>query len=135
MDWGEEVMRTMGLFTVEVTTVPVEDDDWGLWHRVIDAAPGTVLLADAEEPVLVFEVQATSPLKAAQFVDGITTLVGLGVLNGTVSPIPDDYFDFEGCEDSAEEVESAAVDVVNQWISETPALPVKMNTAGDLVSC
>lgn len=76
-------------YTVEVTTEPVVDGHWEPLRQAIDAVPGTVLLEDPDEPVLMVPVDARTPLKAAQFVDGLAKLLGIRIRAGSVYPTPD----------------------------------------------
>lgn len=103
-------------FTVEATTRAVTDGDWSRLRSVIDLVPGTLLIEDAEEPMLVFPVQAESQGRAFLFVDGILKLVGLEPVSGRIGEaeidVDDDADDSHGTD---------AVRAVNEWIDSVPS--------------
>jgi hypothetical protein len=116
-------------FTVEATVAAVTDGDWSELRRVIDLVPGTLLIEDAEEPVLIFPVQADSPTRALLFVDGVAKLVGLVICAGTVYPTPD--VDYETpAEVDDEETTTPAVEAVNRWIDSVPPLDRRLTSDG-----
>jgi hypothetical protein len=57
----------MRSYTVEVTTAPVPDGDFSTYYHAIDAVPGTVVIEDAEVPLLIVPVDATSPADGGPF--------------------------------------------------------------------
>jgi hypothetical protein len=81
----------MTWFTVEAVSEPVHEvDGWLPLRRVTDLVPGTILLEDEEEPMLVMPVSASSPARAALFVEGILTLVGVEFVSGAIHLADDD---------------------------------------------
>lgn len=83
----------MNKYMVEVTLEAVENDDWVGLRRVTDIVPGTILIEDAEEPVLILPVDAESGSRAAVFVEGVASIVGLTIIHGHIGDAPDDDFD------------------------------------------
>lgn len=95
----------MTTFTVEAITKPVHDDaGWLPLYRITDLVPGTLLLEDAEEPMLVMPVVASSPTRAAAFVEGVLKLVGVEFVSGAIRHL-DDEDESEAPEYSSPEVE------------------------------
>lgn len=76
-------------YTVEVTTEPVVDGRWESLRRAIDVVPGTVLLEDPDEPILMVPVAARTPVAAAQFVDGLAKLLGIRTRAWSIYPTLD----------------------------------------------
>lgn len=80
----------MTAFTVEAITQPVQDaDGWLPLRRITDLIPGTILLEDAEEPMLVMPISASSTARAALFVEGVFALVGIEFVSGAIRPADD----------------------------------------------
>ncbi len=77
------------LFTVEATMTPVVDDDWTVLRHLLDVVPGALLIEDAAQPAVIFPVEALTPSRAAMFVEGVTKLVGVTIVAGKISPMPD----------------------------------------------
>ncbi|WZH35462.1 MAG: hypothetical protein PIR02_11820 [Microbacterium enclense] len=104
-----------------MTTAPVVDDDWSVHYAAIDAVPGAFLVADEEEPHIIFPVDADSPLKAATFVEGLSQVVGFEVLSGTVELTPD--IDFDMPEDDAPAAEpTRTTTAVREWLDAIPPM-------------
>lgn len=82
-------------YTVEVTTITVVDGRWENLRSAIDAVPGTMLLEDAEEPVLFIPVDAETPMRAAQFVEGLAKLLEITICFGSIYPTPPLDFDLD----------------------------------------
>jgi hypothetical protein len=81
----------MTTFTVEATCKPVHEvNGWLPLRRVTDLVPGTLLLEDAEEPMLVMPVVASSLGRAILFVDGVLKLVGVELVSAAIRIIEDD---------------------------------------------
>lgn len=81
----------MTLFTVEAVTKPVHDEaGWLPLRRITDLVPGTVLIEDGDEPMLVLPVVSSSATRAALFVEGILKLVGVEFVSGSMRPSDDD---------------------------------------------
>jgi hypothetical protein len=81
----------MTTFTVEAVTKPVGDEaGWSQLRRVTDMVPGTLLIEDADEPTLVLPVTASSPGRAALFVEGVLNVVGVEFISGTIERVEDD---------------------------------------------
>jgi len=72
----------MNAFTVEVVTRPVENDDWGSVRSVTDHLPGTILIEDAGEPMLIIPIDAPNLKSAAIFVQGAMSVLGHEVVWG-----------------------------------------------------
>lgn len=66
----------MNSFTVEIVMAPVQGNDWTELRRVTDVLPGTILLEDPEEPMLIIPVDADSQRSAAIFVQGAMSVLG-----------------------------------------------------------
>lgn len=118
-------------YTVEVTTKPVENDDWSRLRNVTDVVPGTLLLEDPDEPMLIIPVEADAPGDAFRFVDGLATLLGLTLEMGRAYPAPDE--DFEDTEieaGAANSEESDVVKTLERFVSETPTLNARMSHDG-----
>lgn len=112
----------MKSYTVEVTTAPAVDGDFSAYHRVIDAVPGTLLIEDAESPMLIVPVDADSPMKAAQFVDGLAKLVNIEPISGTIYPTPTADFDLDD-DDTTGVATTPAVEALSEWVESQPAPP------------
>ena len=81
----------MMTFTVEAVTKPVHDESgWFPLRRVTDLVPGTLLIEDPDEPMLVLPVNASSPSRAALFVEGVLQVVGVEFVSGTIRRVADD---------------------------------------------
>lgn len=112
----------MKWFTVEVTLESVENDDWSQHLRAIDAVPGTLLIQDAGAPVLSFPVEASEPLKAARFVEGVLSIVGLGAVSGEITDMPDRDFEMDEDDTPSEQAgTSPVVQAVRDWMDGSPA--------------
>lgn len=66
-------------FTVEVVAAPVTQGDWSTLRGVTDIIPGTILLEDPAEPMLIFPIEAETLQTAAVFVQGVMSVVGLDI--------------------------------------------------------
>lgn len=119
------------LFTVEVVSTSVTDDDWSVLRRVLDTVPGTVLIEDAEMPTLVLPVDAADAGRAVMFVDGLSKLVGFDIVSGQVYPSPE--IDFDVPEDEDHAAATPIVMKVQSWVEETPAITGKVTRDGRLV--
>jgi hypothetical protein len=111
----------MTSFSVDVTNAPVVDGDWTVLHAAIDAVPGAFLVADAEEPHIIFPVDADSPLKAATFVEGLSQVVGFEVVSGSIHLAPE--IDFDLPEDDVPPAPATkATTAVRQWLDAIPPI-------------
>lgn len=114
----------MTWFTVEVTLTPVTvDEDWDRLRRVLDIVPGTILLEDADQPVLVFAVEAAEPLRALMFVDGLSKLVPFKVVSGTAYQTPEIDFMVSESDSDAQETTTPVVQRMHDWVDSLPAAP------------
>lgn len=121
----------MSDFTVEATVQAVDDGDWSQLHRILELVPGTILIEAVEEPLLIFPVQADSPMKAMLFVDGIAKLVGISIVSGAVNPAPEvDYETDEDFEDLSPEAATPAEQAVNDWIQSVPPFDGRVTHEG-----
>lgn len=110
----------MSYFTVEAVTAPVADEaGWDTLRSLLDTVPGTVLIEDADEPMLIFCVDAASPLRAIQFVEGIRKIADIEIIRGEVYEAPE--IDFER-PDAVPEAPSKVVAAVQSWVDSTPDL-------------
>lgn len=101
-------MRT---YTLEVATFPVIDDDWAAHTRVLDTIPGSALLEDQEDPILIFDVDAESLNKAMAFVSGIAQQFDFIVKSVTVID-----------ESEASKTGMAPdLEAVEEWVGKAPA--------------
>jgi hypothetical protein len=66
-------------FTVETVMAPITNGDWSKLRHVTDALPGTILIEDAGEPMLVIPVDAESQRSAAIYVQGAMSVLGLDI--------------------------------------------------------
>lgn len=114
----------MKWFTVEVTLEPVVNDDWDKHMRAIDAVPGALLLQDAEQPSIAFPVEASDPLKAARFVEGVLSIVELAAVSGEISDLPECDFDMEDTNESPVS-QTPVTRAVSDWFEKTPPTPTK----------
>lgn len=106
-------------YTVEVRTAPVADD-WSLHYQAIDAVPGTILLEDAEAPTVMIPVDAESPLKAAQFAQGLATLIGLTIRGANIYPTPEDQdFETDGDDEAGPLTTTATVQRLDAWVKDS----------------
>jgi hypothetical protein len=81
----------MTTFTVEATSKPVHEvNGWFPLRRVTDLVPGTLLLEDADEPMFVMPVVASSPARAILFVDGVLKLVGVELVSAALRAVEDE---------------------------------------------
>ncbi len=115
-------------FTVEATMAAVPRGDWSRLRSVTDLVPGTFLIEDPDEPVLVFPVQADSPSKAAMFVEGILKLVNLELVSGTIEPAPEADDEISG--DESAEAPTDAERAVNEWIERVPTFDGRVTDDG-----
>lgn len=118
-------------FTVEATTAPVLNGDWSLLRHVIDVVPGTILIEDADEPVLVVPVQAEEPMKAALFVDGLSKMLGIELRAGSIYPEPLHDFDVDAAEAPGQTPE--VVDALTSWANNAPEFGQRLDSSGHLV--
>lgn len=113
-------------FTVELTVDPVGNDGWGLLRDVVDLVPGTLLIEDPEEPVLMVPVDAEDAMKAALFCDGLATLVGFTVRSGVIRPTPEADYDTVD-DDGGEPAPTEVVRALESWVSHVPDVPAKLD--------
>jgi hypothetical protein len=118
-------------FTVEVTARAVEQGSFSALRRALETVPGTILLEDAESPVLLFPVQAPNAMQAARFVGGVAKLLGLEFAEGRIYPTPEVDFDLPTDD---EEIASSTpvVDAVQDWIDHDPGPPGRVLADGTL---
>lgn len=114
----------MTLYTVEVTTAPVTDDNWTVLESALDTVPGTILLRDAEMPALLFPVEEENPMRAAMFVDGVSRLIGFTITACEIYETPC----HDGDDDEAAPA-TAVVQAVSEWMDSVP--PVERHLAAD----
>lgn len=120
-------------FTVELTTSPIRvSHDWDVLRNVIDVVPGTVLLEDADAPVLVIPVEAEDPMKAALFCDGLSKLVGFTILSGAIQPTLKIDFDVDQ-DDDTDGASTPVVDALSSWVDSVPEINARLNEHGTLV--
>ncbi len=81
--------------TVEIVLAPVVDGHWRKLRDAVDTIPGTILLEDSEEPMLIIPVDASSPRTAAIFVQGVMTVLGLDIQWGRSYRTEPSDLDFE----------------------------------------
>lgn len=126
----------MMYYTVEVTTEPVQNDDWSALRHVLDVVPGSLLVEDPGEPLLIIPVQADGTMKAALFVDGLSKLLHLTLKSGRIYPTPED--DFELDDDEPEETEAPQTEVVralDSYVAAAPEFDCRLTEDGRLVGC
>jgi hypothetical protein len=80
----------MTAYNVEAYTAPVTDGNFDALRDVIDDIPGTILIEDPDEPLLVFPVDANSWKEAYALVDGLLRLAGIEPLKGRITLEDDD---------------------------------------------
>lgn len=120
-------------FTVEATTDPVENNDWGRLYNVLDAVPGSLLLENPEAPVLIIPVEAEEPMKAALFVDGLSKLLEISVTSGKIYPTPTDEYEFEEDEAEGSEVVTDVVRALDSYVADAPDFHGHLTEDGRLV--
>ncbi len=76
------------------------------------------MIEDPQHPRLLIPIEADSPLKAATFVQGISTVVGFKILKGSIYETPE--IDYELEEDEPEETKgpNTAATTVADWFSQ-----------------
>lgn len=118
------------MFRVEATLTPVPDEaGWVTLRSVLDTVPGTILVEDSDEPVLIFPVEAESAFRAVTFVDGLSKVVGFTIVSGTVGPaleldVEDDFFEDDDDESTSDETADTSVTrALQRWVDEIPAVP------------
>lgn len=116
------------IFTAEITTSPA-DNGWAVHRRVLDNVPGSILLEDEQEPLLIIPVEAENPSDAAQFVSGLCLVMELTVVSGTVclTPPVDDDIDIDFGDDADDDddespIESSMVTRIRDWVGRTPEI-------------
>ena len=92
---------------------------------MLDIVPGTILLEDPREPVLIIPVEAAGPMEAARFVQGIAILADVQITAGSINPAPE--ADFDEPEDEIEtastaQPQSEVVEYVRDWMDSGPAI-------------
>lgn len=106
----------MSDFTVEAVTEPVTDpSQWKRLREVLETVPGTVLIEDAEMPGLVFRVEAINAFHATRFVEGITSLMDVTVVSGSVRLAEDELWEHS---DRDEPEVSPMVRKVRTWVED-----------------
>lgn len=115
------------MFRVEATLTPVADEaGWTTLRSVLDTVPGTLLVEDPDEPVLIFPVEAESAFRAVTFVDGLSKVVGFTIVSGTVGPaleldVDDDLFDDDSASDDTRE--TSMTRGLQRWVNDIPVVP------------
>jgi hypothetical protein len=89
-------------FTVETVMAPIRKADWGQLRRVTDLLPGTILLEDPEEPMLVIPMDVPTQQAAAIFAQGVMTVLGLEIKWGRVYRTESCDLDYRGQEPAVE---------------------------------
>lgn len=107
------------MFTVEITTTAPKDG-WAIHRRVLDTVPGTLLIEDVEEPMLILPVEADDPMSAARFVDGVCKLMDLTPMSGSIYEAP--AADFDAPEDDESAPETPVISAVRGWMEQTPQI-------------
>lgn len=115
------------MFRVEATLKPVADEaGWAKLRSVLDTVPGTILIEDPEEPVLIFPVEAESAFRAGTFVDGLSKVVGFTIVSGTVGPaleldVDDDLFE-DGTDESVSDdsADTSMTRGLQRWVDDIP---------------
>lgn len=114
------------MYRVEATLAAVADEaGWMKLRSVLDTVPGTILVEDPDQPVLIFPVEAESPFRAVTFVDGLSKVVGFTIVSGTVDPaleLDTDLFDDDEV-DSDDTAETPMTRGLQRWIDGIPAVP------------
>jgi hypothetical protein len=75
----------MTAYNVKAITAPVKDGDFDKLRDAIDVIPGTILVEDPDEPMLIFPVDADNPRSAHKLVDGLLKLAGVEPLKGHIT--------------------------------------------------
>lgn len=120
-------------YTVEAVAAPVVDSDWSPLRRIIDLVPGTILLEDPEEPMLVIPVEAETPSMAFLFVDGVAKLASIELRAGNVYPAPEVDFDYDEDDDASFTQGTDVTRTVEGWIDSIPPLHGHVSHDGDVV--
>ena len=70
---------------MEAILSPIADDEgWEEARDLIDVIPGTILVEDPDEPLLIFPVDARDDYAAFSLVDGFLRLRGVEPLKGRI---------------------------------------------------
>ncbi|WP_182357815.1 hypothetical protein [Tomitella gaofuii] len=113
----------MTWYNVSVVTAPIDDDDWSALRRLTDLVPGTILLEDPLEPLLIFPVSEENQGRAYLFVDGILKLVGVTPVKGEIEEGPVEAEDFQSdCQETAPTLPEATRRVA-EWMEQVPQSP------------
>ena len=119
-------------FTAELTTTPVTTEEgWNHLRYVTDVVPGTILLEDPEEPVLIVPIDAEDLMKAALFCRGLSTLMDLDVTSAHFRPTPEVDFDLD--DDGEEIAHTAVVDKLASYMNSLPAVGGHVDRDGRLI--
>lgn len=110
----------MTTFTVEAVMKPVVDGDWTNLREATDQLPGTILIEDPDEPMLIIPVDADSQRSAALFVQGAMTVLGLEIVWGRAYRTERCSVAYhDDCGESAEDDrEPTGVDFAPDWLED-----------------
>lgn len=93
----------MNAYNVEAVMPPIADDNWDDLRELIDVVPGTLLIEDPDEPLLVFPVDADDEAGAFGLIDGFLRLRGSLPVRGRICLIENgDDDDDDGCRAKAD---------------------------------
>lgn len=105
-------------FTVDIITAPVTRNRWSSLRAVLDTVPGSALIEDAQRPRLMIPIETESPLKAATFVQGISTVIGFTIVEGSIYETPEVDYALEDDEPDKQVGPNTAATTVADWFSQ-----------------
>ncbi len=80
----------MKAYNVEAFMAPVStDEEWDGLRDLIDVIPGTILIEDPDEPLIIFPVDARDEYAAFSLVDGFLRLRGAEPERGRICLVDD----------------------------------------------
>lgn len=103
-------------FTVETVMAPVVNDDWDELRNMTDVMPGTLLLEDPEQPMLIFQVEADTLSKATALVQGVTSVAKLEIVWGRAYLTEFDEIDTAPPAASEDHVPTVVPDFLPTWL-------------------
>lgn len=92
----------MNAYNVEAVMAPIADDKWDDLRELIDVFPGTILIEDPEEPMLIIPVDAASDTAAFNLVDGLLRLRNSVPVRGRICLIENGDDDDDDCRAKAD---------------------------------
>lgn len=90
----------MASYNVEAITGPVTDGDFDKLRDAIDVIPGTILVEDPNEPMLICPVDADNPRNAHRLVDGFLKLADVAPIKGRITQSDDADDECTVCDES-----------------------------------